>query len=87
MDEVNGSTSAVVASVEQQNAATAQILHNVASAAHSAEVVVAALGEVAGAALETRASAQTVLKESESVEAALGNLRSEVADFLDKVAV
>jgi hypothetical protein len=48
---------------------------------------VAALGEVAGAALETRASAQTVLKESESVEAALSNLRSEVADFLDKVAV
>jgi methyl-accepting chemotaxis protein len=87
MDEVNGSTSAVVASVEQQNAATAQILSNVAAAAHSAQVVVSALGEVAGAALETRASAQTVLEESESVEAALTNLRSEVADFLDKVAV
>jgi methyl-accepting chemotaxis protein len=87
MDEVNGSTSAVAASVEQQNVATAQILRNVAGAAQSAQVVVSALGEVAGAALETRASAQTVLKESQSVETALVNLRSEVADFLDKVAV
>ena len=87
MDEVNGSTSAVAASVEQQNAATAQILRNVAGAAQSAQVVVSALGEVAGAALETRASAQTVLEESQSVESALVNLRSEVADFLDKVAV
>jgi hypothetical protein len=49
--------------------------------------VVSVLGEVAGAAMETRASAQTVLDASQSVEAALTNLRSEVAGFLDKVAV
>jgi methyl-accepting chemotaxis protein len=86
MDEINRSTSSVAASVEQQNAATSQILQNVAGAAQGAQVVVSVLGEVAGAAMETRASAQTVLDASQSVEAALINLRSEVAGFLDQVA-
>jgi methyl-accepting chemotaxis protein len=87
MDEINRSTSSVAASVEQQNAATSQILKNVEGAAEGAQVVVSVLGEVAGAALETRSSAQTMLDASQSVEAALTNLRSEVATFLDKVAV
>jgi methyl-accepting chemotaxis protein len=87
MDEINGSTSSIAASVEQQNAATAQILRNVELAAQGAQVVVSVLREVAGAATDTRASAQTVLQASQSVEAALANLRSEVAEFLDKVAV
>jgi methyl-accepting chemotaxis protein len=87
MDEINRSTSSVAASVEQQNAATSQILKNVAGAADGAQVVVAVLEDVAGAAMETRASAQTVLDASQSVESALTNLRGEVAAFLDKVAV
>jgi methyl-accepting chemotaxis protein len=87
MDAVNGSTSAVAASVEQQNIATTQILRNVASAAQSAQLAASALGEVTDAAKDTRTSAQTVLEESQSVETALANLRSEVSDFLDKVAV
>jgi methyl-accepting chemotaxis protein len=87
MDGINGSTSSVAASVEQQNAATAQILRNVELAAQGAQVVVSVLREVAGAATDTRASAQTVLQASQSVESALANLRSEVAEFLDKVAV
>jgi methyl-accepting chemotaxis protein len=87
MDGVNGSTSAVAASVEQQNIATTQILRNVAAAAQSAQLAASALGEVTDAAKDTRTSAQTVLEESQSVETALANLRSEVSDFLDKVAV
>lgn len=86
MDGINGSTSSVAASVEQQNAATAQILLSVEQAAQGAQVVVSALREVAGAATDTRASAQTVLQASESVEAALANLRSEVSGFLARVA-
>lgn len=86
MDGINGSTSSIAASVEQQNAATAQILRNVELAAQGAQVVVSVLREVAGAATDTRASAQTVLQASQSVESALANLRSEVAEFLDKVA-
>ena len=87
MDGINGSTSSVAASVEQQNAATTQILRNVEQAAQGAQVVVSVLREVAGAATDTRASAQTVLQASQSVESALANLRSEVSDFLDRVAV
>lgn len=86
MDAINRSTSTVAAAVEQQNAATAQILRNVAGAAEGAQVVVSVLGEVVGAAVETRGSAQTVLEAAQSVESALTNLRTEVSGFLDKVA-
>lgn len=86
MDEINSSAGSVAAAVSQQNAATAQILHNVAQAAHSAELVVSVLQEVSGAAAETRVSAQTVLDATKSVEAALVDLRSEIAGFLQQVA-
>jgi methyl-accepting chemotaxis protein len=87
MHEINQFTAAVAASVEQQNAATGEISHNVASAAQGTSHVVAVLGEVSGAATETRASAETVRDASETVEAAVANLRLEVEDFLAKVAV
>jgi methyl-accepting chemotaxis protein len=87
MHEINSYTTAVAASVEQQSAATGEISHNVTSAAQGSSVVVTVLGEVAGAATETRASAQTVLAASQAVEAAVGNLRGEVGTFLTKVAV
>ena len=45
------------------------------------------LGEVAGAATETRSSAEVVRDASETVEQAVANLRVEVEDFLAKVAV
>ena len=87
MHEINRFTAAVAASVQQQNAATGEISQNVASAAHGTKDIVSVLGEVAGAATETRGSAQTVLSASEAVEQAAANLRSEVETFLQKVAV
>jgi len=87
MEEISGYTSAVAASVEQQNAATGEISHNVTSAAQGTVMAVSVLGEVAGAATATRASAETVLNASKSVESAVGNLRGEVEGFLGKVAV
>ena len=87
MQEINQYTAAVAAAVEQQNAATGEISHNVASAAQGTGHVVAVLGQVAGAATETRASAEVVRDASATVEAAVGNLRLEVEDFLAKVAV
>ena len=86
MQEINEYTAAVAASVEQQNAATGEISHNVASAAQGTSQVVAVLGEVAGAATDTRFSAEVVRVASESAEAAVANLRLEVEDFLAKVA-
>jgi methyl-accepting chemotaxis protein len=87
MLEINQHTSAVAASVEQQNAATGEISHNVASAAQGTGHVVSVLGAVAGAATETRASAEVVRDASATVEQAVGTLRLEVEDFLAKAAV
>jgi methyl-accepting chemotaxis protein len=87
MQEINQYTSGVAAAVEEQNSATGEISHNVASAAEGTGHVVAVLGEVAGAAIQTRASAEVVRDASQTVETAVANLRLEVEDFLAKVAV
>jgi len=87
MQQINQYTTAVAAAVVQQNSATEEISHNVARAADGTGHVVAVLGEVAGAATETRSSAEVVRDASESAESAVANLRLEVEDFLAKVAV
>ena len=87
MREINEYTTGVAASVVQQNSATEEISHNVASAAAGTGHVVAVLGEVAGAATETRSSAEVMRDASQSAESAVANLRLEVEDFLAKVAV
>ena len=87
MGEINTYTSAVAASVQQQNAATHEISQNVASAADGAKLIGTVLNEVVGTTTETQQSAQTVLTASKSVEEAAANLRSEVESFLTKVAV
>jgi methyl-accepting chemotaxis protein len=87
MKEINASTSAVSAAVEQQNAATGDITHNVTRAADGTNAVAAVLGEVAGATTETRSSAQIVLDASETVAKDIAKLRANVEAFLAKVAV
>src|SRR5450759_4183825 len=87
MQEINEYTTGVAAAVEQQNSATEEISHNVARAADGTGHVVAVLGEVAGAATETRSSAEVVRDASQSAESTVANLRLEVEDFLAKVAV
>ncbi|MGB8561628.1 MAG: methyl-accepting chemotaxis protein, partial [Pseudolabrys sp.] len=87
MHKINENTSAVAASVEQQNSATSEISRNVASAAEGTGHVVSVLGDVAGAATQTRASAEVVRDASEAVDHAVADLRLEVEDFLGKVAV
>ncbi|HET7680018.1 MAG TPA: PAS-domain containing protein [Xanthobacteraceae bacterium] len=86
MRQINEYTSDVAASVEEQNAATGAISHNVASAAEGTKVIVGVLAQVAGSANGGRSSAQTMLATSEAVEDAAGKLRSEVESFLAKVA-
>jgi methyl-accepting chemotaxis protein len=87
MRDINGHTSTVAASVQQQNAATGEITQNVISAAEGAKRIAAAIGEMASAVAETRTSAVTVLAASEAVEKAAGDLRGEVEGFLQQVAV
>ena len=86
MQEINEYITGVAA-VEQQNSATKEISHNVARAAEGTGHVVAVLGEVAGAATETRSSAEVVRDASQSAESTVANLRLEVEDFLAKAAV
>ena len=87
MHEINQYTTAVAAAVEEQSSATGEISNNVASAAKGSGHVVEVLGEVVGAASETRVSADVVRDASQTVENAVSNLRLEVEDFLAKVAV
>jgi methyl-accepting chemotaxis protein len=86
MQEIDSCTTAVSAAVHEQSAATAEISQNVASAADGAKLVVSVLGNVTGAATETRQSAETVLTASQAVEAAAAELRHEVEGFLARVA-
>lgn len=87
MQEINQYTSAVAASVEQQSAATGQISHNVTDATRGTKDVVSVLEKVAGAITKSSISADTVLKASQTVEAACAMLREKVEAFLRKVAV
>ncbi|ARP97722.1 PAS-domain containing protein [Pseudorhodoplanes sinuspersici] len=87
MQEIEKFSSAVAAAVEQQNAVTGEISHNVSSAANGTSDIVAVLDQVARAATDTRSTAETVLSSSDAVEQAVTNMRTEVESFLKKVAV
>jgi methyl-accepting chemotaxis protein len=87
MQEIERFTSAVAAAVEQQNAVTGEISHNVTSAANGTQDIVVVLDQVARAATDTRATAETVLRSCGQVEQAVANMRDEVDHFLKKVAV
>jgi methyl-accepting chemotaxis protein len=86
MREIEHCSSSVAASIEEQSAATGQISENVSNAAKGTDVVVSVLGELAGAANETRGSAFTLLESSQAVESAVATLRGEIQNFLEKVA-
>lgn len=87
MGEINSYTSSVAAAIQQQTAATGEISRNVASSAERAKMIASVLREVAGATAETQQSAQVVLAAAETVDGASADLRTEVENFLTKVAV
>jgi methyl-accepting chemotaxis protein len=86
MQEINQFASAVVMSVETQNAATGEISNNVANAAEGAKAIASVIGNVASSATETLTSARTVLTASEAAETAANDLRNEIDAFLRDVA-
>ena len=87
MDEISTYTSGVSAAIEQQSMTTEQISSNVANAAQETNRIATMLGEVAGATVATRTSADIVLTASQAVESAVENMRGEVENFLHDVAV
>jgi methyl-accepting chemotaxis protein len=86
MQEIQHYASGVATAIEEQSAATGNIADNVATAAQATQTVAAVLNDVAGAATQTNMSAGVVLDGSQSVEAAVGDLRRHVDDFLASVA-
>ena len=86
MQDIDVYARTVSSSVEEQSAATDEISNNVANAAEGAKLVASVLDKVAGAATETRASAEEVLAASQVVEGAVAELRREVESFLARVA-
>ncbi len=87
MREIDGYTSAVALSLQQQDSATDEISHNVASAAHGAKGMVTVLDEVTRSVGDTRNAASKVLEASETVEAAASGLQRRIEGFLGRVAV
>jgi PAS domain S-box-containing protein len=87
MREIDGYTSAVALSLQQQDSATDEISHNVASAANGAKGMVSVLEEVTRAVGDTRSSAGKVLQASETVETAATSLQRGIERFLGRVAV
>jgi len=86
MQEIDGFAASVDDSMQQQSEATGEISKNVMGAADGTKLVVAGLNDVAGAATETRQSAEAVLATAQAVEAAAAELRHEVEGFLARVA-
>ena len=87
MREIDGYTSAVALSLQQQDSATDEISHNVASATNGAKGMVSVLEEVTRAVGDTRSAAGKVLQASETVEAAATSLQRGIEGFLGRVAV
>ena len=87
MRDINQRTTAVAASLMQQDKATGEISHNVANAAQETKAVVAVLDEVTSAANTTRGVADTVLAASKAVDTAAVDLRQRIEGFLQSVAV
>jgi len=87
MQEIDGYTSAVALSLQQQDSATDEISHNVASAAQGAKGMVTLLDEVTRAVGDTRSAASKVLEASETVKAASTSLQRGIEGFLGRVAV
>jgi methyl-accepting chemotaxis protein len=87
MAEISTRTASAAASILEQSAATSEISLNAVNAASGTSLVVQALGKVSEAAIGTRQAAETVLTASQSVDASVGNLRTEIESFLNKVAV
>jgi methyl-accepting chemotaxis protein len=87
MREIDGYTSAIALSLQQQDSATDEISHNVASAAKGAMGMVTVLDDVTRGVGDTRNAASKVLEASETVESAATGLQRRIEGFLGRVAV
>ena len=85
IQEISGVATAIAAAVEEQGAATQEIVRNVAQAAMGTGEVTSNIAGVAGAAEETGAAASQVLASASELSRQAGNLSAEVNQFLATV--
>lgn len=85
IDRLHGVATAIAAAVDEQGAATAEIARSVSRAAEGTKGVTEVIGEVAGAAYQTEASAGHVLDSSRSLSVNAEELSRKVCIFLDDV--
>jgi methyl-accepting chemotaxis protein len=83
--EINGVAASIAAAVEQQGAATNEIVRNVSRAAAGTSEVTGNIAGVAGAAEETGAAAAQVLASASELSRQSEHLTHEVHRFLDTV--
>ncbi|WP_244476466.1 methyl-accepting chemotaxis protein, partial [Methylobacterium sp. Leaf88] len=83
--EISGVSTTVAVAVEEQGAATREIVRNVSQAAVGTELVTSNIVSVAGAAEETGAAAAQVLSSASELSRQSEHLGAEVARFLATV--
>ena len=83
--EISGVATAIAAAVEQQGAATQEIVRNVAQAASGTDAVTTTIAGVAGAAEETGAAASQVLGAASELSRQSEQLAAEMSRFLATV--
>jgi methyl-accepting chemotaxis protein len=83
--EISGVSTTIAAAVEEQGAATQEIVRNVSQAAVGTELVTSNIAGVAGAAEETGAAAAQVLSSASELSRQSEHLGAEVARFLATV--
>ncbi|HJE25395.1 MAG TPA: methyl-accepting chemotaxis protein [Methylorubrum populi] len=83
--EISGVATGIAAAVEEQGAATQEIVRNVSQAASGTEAVTRTITGVADAAEETGAAAAQVLASATELSRQSEHLSAEVARFLDNV--
>jgi methyl-accepting chemotaxis protein len=85
--DIHGLSAAISASVEEQQAATAEIARSAQGAAGSTQQVYNSVREITGSAALTRDVAASIQRQSGQLQAETDRFRSEVANFLSSLAV
>ena len=86
MGEIDTTTSALAAAVEEQTAATSEITRGVGETARMTEDVDTAMRSLSNIIAANEASAGIVTDTAENVESAAMDLKAEIETFLGKVA-
>jgi methyl-accepting chemotaxis protein len=87
IQDIHGLSAAISASVEEQQAATAEIARSAQGAAGSTQQVYNSVREITGSAALTRDVAASIQRQSGQLQSETDRFRSEVANFLSNLAV